>query len=869
MADITKTLEIIFEGDDQLTKVTKGIAKSFEGIDDLAGPLADIANSVLAIDAALAAVAISIGMMQEEIAAGSAKLETTLDISGEMADAIVNAGKELFALNFGESITENVNVMQDAFQKLGDIGVDALSDVAKNALSIKDAFGAETQQTIGAVRTLVEKFGLTNKEAFDFITAGFQRGLDSSGDFLESITEYSTQFGSSREEAGRLFSVLESGLADGILGTDKAADAFKELNIRLRDGSTSTAEALKSIGINSETFLRQVSTGATSTSEAFEIVLEALRNTNDESTVLQAGAALLGTQFEDLGAKAALSIDSTKTKLEDLTGATEDLSKQYDTFGNNIQTAFRRLTTELADIPIFEGLKEKANAALKDVAENLPDAFDNVDWSGLTRSLDDIAVAISELFGDIDITSIEGLQEIIQRAIDSITSIIDVTKGMVEAFKPVVDIMLATADAFNSMSGESKEMVGNLLGVAQQIVVFGGAVTGVLGGVKALSTAFGGLGTASSAVVGVAGKAGLLGISAAAGAAAGTLLREYVPAVDKGAQSVLGWADSLLDFSGTQGRANESVEEAQARIRREVEEMRKLREATKQTGESLDQLNEKGTIELKVESKVDQDLDEFFGDIDEFSAGFEVPVGMSLDEFKKGVDEITEFTALTHTANVEAEVDEQSVEWVTGIIEEELPDGTRFFTYQPELDTNSVNDVKEELEEKIPPEQKLKYSTELEIAQLEQETERIKSMLDFKAKVDVAEIEAAAKRAEVAFGSINETIGSTGDLIGSLFGDLEAFLGKDATSSQIRRAILEQLEKENEYRAEALRLQSDLTEAQIAYFESRNRAIQKGQPLINITAGNLEPALELIFINILELCQIRAAEEGIETLIGL
>jgi phage-related minor tail protein len=846
MADVSRIVSIVFAGKDDLSKTIGKIQRRLNDLEGIADPFAALGRSILAIDAALGAVALSIGMVQEEVDKSAAKFRTTLGVSEEKATELNKIAKELFASNFGQSISENADIVTNAFRRLGDIGSDALKEVTENAIGIRDAFGSDVNETLAASQTLIKEFGLTSEQSFDFIVKGFQGGLNASGDFLESITEYSTQFSNGGADAGQFFSVLETGLQNGVLGTDKAADSFKEFRVRILDGSKTTSDALKQLGIDSDTFLSKVSNNTISSAEAFGTVINALRETDNEATRMQAGVGLLGTQFEDLGTKSVLNIDIAKTKIEDFAGATDDLAKQYDSFGSDVTKVFRTLTTELADLSIFDGLKESAGETLDEIAKNLPKAFDGVDFSKLTGSLDDIAKGISELFGDIDITSVEGLQEILQGVVDTIDSLIRVSKGIIEPWIPILDIIKDVVSAFNSLDNQTKETAGNLLGISQAVVTFGGAAAGILGTTKLLSGAFTGLGSASTAAIGVAGKAGLLGVAGAAGYAVGEISRRYIPAIDEGTQAVIAWADSLIDFSGTQGRANETLEEAKDRIRDQIYGMEDLRDATKETSEKLDDISKKDNIVVDVKANVDESLNDYFAEIDEASQGVEIPVGMSLEEFKKGVDDIVSFQAAGHDIGIKPSVDRDALQDVKN----EIAKNTTV-DIKPKLDKEKAKQDIRELEAKI------KASADV-----------IQTRVEWQAKLDIAEVEANAKQIESIAETITEAMKSSGDLIDGLFGSLLG-LGGSVDDIQKKWAIQEQLEAENKLREEQLKLQKELVTAQVDYMDARTRMLDRGEALVNITVDSaLEPALALIFDEIMKYTQVRATQEGFEGLLG-
>ena len=131
--------------------------------------------------------------------------------------------------------------------------------------------------------------------------------------------------------------------------------------------------------------------------------------------------------------------------------------------------------------------------------------------------------------------------------------------------------------------------------------------------------------------------------------------------------------------------------------------------------------------------------------------------------------------------------------------------------------------------------------------------ERIKNIEAY-VSLNVADLEAQTKRVEAAFDSINTTINSTGDLIGSLFGDL----GKADTYTKLQ--IIEQIEAENKRRDAALELQKELTQAEIENIRAKTRALDRGDAIIKVEGTGLEPHLRAIMWEIFK--EIRTTVNG-------
>src|SRR5215204_948157 len=180
-------------------------------------------------------------------------IQAALGVTETQAQSLADTAVDVFGDNFGASVEDATASLITVRQQMAGLADDELQGVTEKALALRDTFGTDIAESTNAANTLMQRFGLTSDQAFDFITSGMQRGLNASDDFLETVGEYSTQFASGGTDAGQFFSLLESGMRGGVLGTDKAADAFKEFRVRIQDGSDATSTALGQLGIDSAT----------------------------------------------------------------------------------------------------------------------------------------------------------------------------------------------------------------------------------------------------------------------------------------------------------------------------------------------------------------------------------------------------------------------------------------------------------------------------------------------------------------------------------------------------------------------------------------------------------------------------------------
>ncbi|MHA0041502.1 phage tail tape measure protein [Deinococcus sp. PEB2-63] len=338
----------------------RALSGAFGGI--LAGLPGLAATAAAAVGAALVGGLKASVDIASQARQGLRDMQAQLGITAQEAAVLGEQAKTVFANNFGDSLADANAMVIEVRRQMKGLKDDELGGVTSQVAALADTFETDLGGTAQAANTLMQDFGLTSQQALDFIAKGLQDGLNNSGDFLETITEYSTQFKNGGASAENFYSILATGSQGGVLGTDKAADAFKEFLVRIQDGSKATSEGLDQLGINQKKLLTDLGNGTVTAADAFDLVVDRLRQTKDSNVQMQAGVALLGTQFEDLGKSGALALDSTKVKMDDLKGSTAQVSERYNSLGQFMQGAWRQVLLQLE--PVGNLLLDLANDAM-------------------------------------------------------------------------------------------------------------------------------------------------------------------------------------------------------------------------------------------------------------------------------------------------------------------------------------------------------------------------------------------------------------------------------------------------------------------------------------------------------------------------
>ncbi|MFF0512421.1 phage tail tape measure protein [Streptomyces sp. NPDC004250] len=241
---------------------------------------------------------------------------------------------------YSSAITEDFQSAADTIRATAGAGLfppsatnAQLESIATKAADVANAFEVDVSMAAQAAGVTV-KTGLAKNstEAFDLITKGMT-GLGPAGeDLLETITEYGVQFAKSGLSGRTAFGLMRQAIQAGWKDTDKVADAFKELELRVTSGGKAQVDALKSVGLNADEMIADLSAGGARGEKAMAQIHDAIVELGPESDVAKVAIQdLFGGPGEDLGA--ALF----KLNLHDAAKAMGTTSGAADKLGNTLR----------------------------------------------------------------------------------------------------------------------------------------------------------------------------------------------------------------------------------------------------------------------------------------------------------------------------------------------------------------------------------------------------------------------------------------------------------------------------------------------------------------------------------------------------
>ncbi|MFJ9740809.1 phage tail tape measure protein [Streptomyces sp. NPDC101166] len=262
----------------------------------------------------------------------TSSLQAQLGTSNKVAAAQGKVAGELYSSGVAGSFQEAADAIKSVVQS-GLAPPDAtnaqLQQIATKASDLANVFGQDLGGVTNAVSQML-RTGLAKNadQAFDLITTGFQSGADKAGDLLDTVNEYGTQFRKAGLDGASAIGLINQAIKGGARDADLAADAIKEFSIRAVDGSKSSADGFKALGLNADDMAAKFAKGGSAANGVLDVTLDKLRGIKDPVKQSQIAVQLFGTQAEDLG-KALFAMDpsSAAKGLGQVGGAADKVGK--------------------------------------------------------------------------------------------------------------------------------------------------------------------------------------------------------------------------------------------------------------------------------------------------------------------------------------------------------------------------------------------------------------------------------------------------------------------------------------------------------------------------------------------------------------
>ena len=332
--------------------------------------------------------------------------------------------ENVYADNFGEDVADVADAVALVNRNMANLDQNGLTAATEGALALRDAFEYDVEESTRAAEAIRKNFGTSAEDAFSLIAAGAQNGLDYSGELIDTINEYSSQFAKLGFDADGMFNILQAGADGTAWNLDKVGDAIKEFSIRAIDGSDTTVEAFTSLGYNAEELMATFAAGGEGANDAFFDVLDTLMAVDDQVERDALGVALFGTQWEDLGVEAVEAMANASQAAYDTGDALEQINQvKYNDLDSAIQGIGRQI--EVALLPA-------ADAVYQSIMENMPE---------ITGAIEEVSPVVAEIAEDFADWAGGAISEGLPILVDGIKDFADWAGKAYEKAKPFLNFL--------------------------------------------------------------------------------------------------------------------------------------------------------------------------------------------------------------------------------------------------------------------------------------------------------------------------------------------------------------------------------------------------------------------------------------------
>lgn len=398
--------------------LTEGLSSALDSMGG--GPLASLTQSFSAGKAGLLGAGLALGgLLMDGISDAIARRKVGAMISAQTGQAAGSASRmgniagDVFASSFGESIEQVGEAMTAVFQnKLIDPSAAdaAIAEITSKIITVSDVMGEEAAKVSRSVRTMMVNGVASNiSQAMDMITHATQQGLNSAGDLLDTIDEYSVQFSRMGLSGQESFGLIGQALKAGARDTDIAADAIKEFSIRAQDGSVMTKRGFETIGLDARVMGERVAAGGDTANQALRDTLNALQAMPPGVERSTAAVDLFGTKAEDMGeALYHMDLDNAAQQFGDFAGSVTEAANRMGegvTGAEKLSKGFDNAKADVGDFLFELGSLGESDAMtdMTDKAKMFALAVEKWKSTGSTEWLDELKVKFPEMAGAIDI----------------------------------------------------------------------------------------------------------------------------------------------------------------------------------------------------------------------------------------------------------------------------------------------------------------------------------------------------------------------------------------------------------------------------------------------------------------------------------
>lgn len=207
---------------------------------------------------------------------------------------------------------------------------DEMLKLRSKVQAVSEHFGTDFNETLRAANALSKGFGISMEDAMKLVQDGLVSGANAGGDFIDTVREYPRYFKEAGLSAEDFISITTNAAQQGVF-SDKGVDVIKEGNLRIREMTTATADALNGIGISAEKVQADLQAGSITTFDVMQMVAAKLNELPASSAAVGTAIAdIFGGPGEDAGLEYIKTLANIQLNMDAVKAATQGTAEQQE-----------------------------------------------------------------------------------------------------------------------------------------------------------------------------------------------------------------------------------------------------------------------------------------------------------------------------------------------------------------------------------------------------------------------------------------------------------------------------------------------------------------------------------------------------------
>ena len=200
---------------------------------------------------------------------------------------------------------------------------DEMLKLRSKVQAVSEHFGTDFNETLRAANALSKGFGISMEDAMKLVQDGLVSGANAGGDFIDTVREYPRYFKEAGLSAEDFIAITTNAAQQGIF-SDKGVDVIKEGNLRIREMTTATADALN--GIQAD-----LQAGSITTFDVMQMVAAKLNELPASSAAVGTAIAdIFGGPGEDAGLEYIKTLANIQLNMDAVKAATQGTAEQQE-----------------------------------------------------------------------------------------------------------------------------------------------------------------------------------------------------------------------------------------------------------------------------------------------------------------------------------------------------------------------------------------------------------------------------------------------------------------------------------------------------------------------------------------------------------